>query len=61
MILIGEDLNVLSNAISQTIKERNPEPIRKCVEGQAVNGMHYLDLNVGPRKKDLAETMEWLV
>jgi 5-methyltetrahydrofolate corrinoid/iron sulfur protein methyltransferase len=61
MILIGEDLNVMSNKISQAIKERNPEPIRECVEGQAKNGMDYLDLNVGPQKKDPAETMAWLI
>lgn len=61
MILIREDLNVTSNAISQAINERNPEPIRKCVEGQAVNGMDYLNLTVGPQKKEPAETMEWLV
>ena len=57
MILIGEDLNVMSNAISQAIKEHNAEPIRACVEGQAGNGMDYLDVNVGPQKKEPAETM----
>jgi 5-methyltetrahydrofolate corrinoid/iron sulfur protein methyltransferase len=61
MILIGEDLNIMSNAISQAIKERNTEPIRACVKGQAGTGMDYLDLNVGPQKKDPAQTMEWLV
>jgi len=61
MILIGEDLNVMSKVISRAIKERNPDPFRECVEGQAKNGMDYLDLNVGPVKKEPAETMEWLV
>lgn len=61
MILIGEDLNVMSEVISQAIKERNPEPIRTCVEGQARNGMDYLDVNAGPVKKDPEGTMEWLV
>jgi 5-methyltetrahydrofolate corrinoid/iron sulfur protein methyltransferase len=61
MILIGEDLNVMSNEISQAIKERNLEPIRECVEGQAKNGMDYLDVNVGPVRKDPEGTMEWLV
>ena len=61
MILIGEDLNVMSNQISQAIKERNPEPIRKFVVGQTQNGMDYLDLNVGPVTKEPVETMEWLV
>ncbi len=55
MILIGEDLNVMSKKISQAIKERNPEPIRKFVVGQTQNGMDYLDLNVGPLTKEPVE------
>jgi 5-methyltetrahydrofolate corrinoid/iron sulfur protein methyltransferase len=61
MILIGEDLNVMSKNISRAVKERNPEPIRRCVVEQTQNGMDYLDLNVGPVAKEPGETMEWLV
>lgn len=61
MILIGEDLNVMSKDLSQAIKDRNPEPIKRCVLGQVQNGMDYLDLNVGPVKKDPVETLQWLV
>lgn len=61
MILIGEELNVMSKEISRAIKERDPGPIRECVVGQTRNGMDYLDLNVGPVTKDPGETMEWLV
>ena len=61
MILIGEDLNVMSKEISRAIKERDPEPIKACVAGEAKNGMDYLDLNVGPLRKDPEEIMEWLV
>jgi len=51
IILIGKDLNVMSNATSQAIKERNPEPIRKCVEGQAVHGRTIWILMLEPRKR----------
>jgi 5-methyltetrahydrofolate corrinoid/iron sulfur protein methyltransferase len=61
MILIGEELNVMSKVISDAIKGRNPDPIRDCVEKLTNNGMDYLDLNVGPVKKDPVESMEWLV
>jgi cobalamin-dependent methionine synthase I len=61
MILIGEDLNVMSKQISLAIKERNPEPIRECVTGQTQSGMDYLDLNVGPVTKEPVETIQWLV
>jgi cobalamin-dependent methionine synthase I len=61
MILIGEDINVMSKKISQAIKDRNTEPIREYVEAQVKNSMDYLDLNTGPVKKDPVGTMEWLV
>lgn len=61
MILIGEDLNVMSGRIARAIKERDAGPIREFVEAEARNGMDYLDLNVGPVKKSPEETMEWLV
>ncbi len=61
MILIGEDLNVMSGKISQVIKNREPELIRECVVAQTENGMDYLDLNVGPVKKDPEGTMEWVI
>lgn len=61
MILIGEELNVMTKKIGQAIKERDPEPIRECVKVQVQNGMHFLDLNVGPVKKDPEAAMDWLV
>jgi len=61
MILIGEDLNVMSGKISQVIKNREPELVRECVVAQTENGMDYLDLNVGPVKKDPEGTMEWVI
>ena len=59
MILIGEDLNVMAGEISRVIKEREPGPIQKCVTEQMSNGMDYLDVNVGPVKKDPEGTMDW--
>jgi len=61
MILIGEDLNVMTGKISRVIKEREAGPIQECVAGQTKNGMDYLDVNVGPVKKDPEGTMEWLI
>lgn len=61
MILIGEDLNVMTGKISRVIKEREAGPIQECVAGQTKNGMDYLDVNVGPVKKDPQGTMEWII
>jgi 5-methyltetrahydrofolate corrinoid/iron sulfur protein methyltransferase len=61
MILVGEELNVMSKTIGQGIKDRDAGPIRECIAEQVKNKMDYLDLNVGPVKKDPVGTMEWLV
>ena len=61
MILIGEELNVMSKKIGQGIKDREAGPIRECIAEQIKNKMDYLDLNVGPVKKDPVGTMEWLI
>ena len=61
MILIGEDLNVMAGEISRVIKEREPGPIQKCVTDQTNNDMDYLDVNVGPVKKDPEGTMDWII
>jgi 5-methyltetrahydrofolate corrinoid/iron sulfur protein methyltransferase len=61
MILIGEELNVMSKKIGQGIKDREAGPIRECVAVQVKNKIDYLDLNVGPVKKDPVGTMEWLI
>lgn len=61
MILIGEELNVMSKSLGQAIKDRNAAPIIECVKDQIKNKMDILDLNVGPVKKDPVGTMEWLI
>jgi 5-methyltetrahydrofolate corrinoid/iron sulfur protein methyltransferase len=61
MILIGEDINVMSKDFARAIKEREADPIKECAVGQTKNRMDYLDLNVGPVKKDPEATMTWLV
>jgi 5-methyltetrahydrofolate corrinoid/iron sulfur protein methyltransferase len=61
MILVGEELNVMSKKLGQAIKDRDAGPIRECVAEQVKNKMDYLDLNVGPVKKDPVGTIEWLI
>ena len=61
MILVGEELNVMSKKIGQGIKDREAGPIRECIAEQLKNKIDYLDLNVGPVKKDPVGTMEWLI
>lgn len=61
MILVGENLNVMSNIIGPAIKERNPAPIQDMAVRQKESGVDYIDINLGPARKQGAETMEWVV
>jgi 5-methyltetrahydrofolate corrinoid/iron sulfur protein methyltransferase len=61
MILIGENLNVMSKRIGEALKERNPVPIRELALAQAAQSMDMLDINLGPARKEGPELMEWVV
>ncbi len=61
MFLIGESLNVMSKKIGKAFKERDPKPIQEEVLLQKEKGMDYIDLNIGPAKKDGHELMPWVV
>jgi len=61
MILIGESINVVSKTIGPAMKERNPKPIQEMAKAQAEAGADYLDVNIGPARRNGEELMEWVV
>jgi len=61
MILVGENINIISKTIGPALKERNAEPIQKMAKAEASAGIDYLDLNIGPARKAGDELMAWLV
>jgi len=61
MILIGESLNVISKKIGRAFKERDPKPLQEEALMQKEKGMDYIDINMGPAKKDGHELMPWVV
>ena len=61
MLLIGENLNVMSKKIGEALKQRDPEPIRAMAEAQTKAGMDLMDINLGPARKEGPELMEWVV
>jgi 5-methyltetrahydrofolate corrinoid/iron sulfur protein methyltransferase len=61
MILIAENINVMSQTIGPALKERKAEPIQALAKAETAAGVHYLDLNIGPSKKFGHELMPWLV
>ena len=61
MYLIGESLNVISTKIGRAFKERDPKPLQEEALFQKKKGMDYIDINLGPAKKDGHELMPWVV
>ena len=61
MLLIGESLNVISKKIGKAFKERDPKPIQEEALLQKEKGMDFIDINLGPAKKDGHELMPWVV
>jgi cobalamin-dependent methionine synthase I len=60
MILIGESIQILAKVVSNALKERDEKPLQELAIKQAKAGADYIDLNIGPARKD-PETMKWLV
>jgi len=61
MIIIGENIHVIAKDVSQAIRERDAKVIQALAKEQKEAKADYLDVNVGPMKKDTEETMKWLV
>ncbi len=61
MVLIGENINIMSKIIGPALKERNPKPIQELARAEDEAGVDYLDLNIGPARKGGDELMEWVV
>ena len=61
MLLLGESLNVISTKIGRAFKERDPKPIQEEALFQKGKGMDFIDINLGPAKKDGHELMPWVV
>ncbi len=60
MLLHGESLNVISRVIGNAFKERDAKPIQEEALDQKEKGMDYIDINLGPAKKDGHELMPWV-
>ncbi len=61
MKLIGENLNIVSKTYGPALKERVAGPVRELAIAQTKAGMDYLDINIGPARKDGNKFMEWVV
>jgi cobalamin-dependent methionine synthase I len=61
MVIIGENIHVIAKAVSTAIREKDAKVIQDLAKAQTEAGAGYIDLNVGPMKKDPEENMQWLV
>ena len=59
MILIGENLNIMSQILGPAMRERAPGPIQEMAKTET--DVDYIDLNIGPARKAGDEMMEWVV
>jgi 5-methyltetrahydrofolate corrinoid/iron sulfur protein methyltransferase len=61
MLLIGENLNVISRVIGKAFKEKDPGPIAEEAKRQKEKGMDWIDINLGPARKGGPELIEFVV
>jgi 5-methyltetrahydrofolate corrinoid/iron sulfur protein methyltransferase len=59
MILIGENLNIMSQTLGPALRGRDPKPIQEMAKSETE--VDYIDLNIGPARKAGDEMMEWVV
>jgi 5-methyltetrahydrofolate corrinoid/iron sulfur protein methyltransferase len=58
---IAESINIMGKRSGTAMKERNPAPIQEMAKEESAAGASYLDLNIGPARKDGIELMPWIV
>ena len=61
MVLIGESIHIISKHVSDAVKERDAKVIQDLAKEQTEAGADYIDLNLGPAKRDPEEVTQWLV
>ena len=61
MILIGENLNIISQTLGPALTERDAGPIQEMARAETEAGIDLIDLNIGPARKGGDELMDWVV
>lgn len=58
MILIGENIHIISKSVREALELRDENFVKELVNLQ--KNMDYIDLNVGPAKNNLSGILPWL-
>jgi 5-methyltetrahydrofolate corrinoid/iron sulfur protein methyltransferase len=61
MLVVAENINVMSKKLGKAMKARDPQPIKDTAVKLVEAGADYLDLNIGPAKKDGPERITWII
>jgi 5-methyltetrahydrofolate corrinoid/iron sulfur protein methyltransferase len=61
MYTIAENLNVINKKIGAAFKDMDPGPVREMAEAIAKTEPDFIDINLGPAKKNGAALMPWVV
>jgi len=61
MVLIGESIHIISAQINNAVQERDKKVIQDLAKAQAKAGADYIDVNLGPARKDPEGVATWLV
>ncbi|MCK4693897.1 MAG: dihydropteroate synthase [Anaerolineales bacterium] len=61
MYKIGENIHIVSAKVKQALKNRDGGFFVRLAQKQKEAGADVIDLNIGPRKKDGPEVVDWLL
>ncbi len=61
MILIGESIHIIAKAINEAVQNRDKSVIQELAKKQTASGADYIDINLGPAKRDPEAVTTWLV
>lgn len=58
---IAESINIMGKRSGSAMKERKAGPVQEMAREETAAGAAYLDLNIGPARKDGVELLPWVV
>jgi 5-methyltetrahydrofolate corrinoid/iron sulfur protein methyltransferase len=61
MYIIGENIHIISPKVKEALEARDGAFFATVARRQLAAGANALDLNIGPRKKDGPEVVNWLL
>src|SRR5512138_3607800 len=61
MLVVGERIHIISPRVKQAFESRDTNLMQEMALAQVRAGAHFVDLNIGPSKKQGPAIMEWLV